>query len=195
MQEIGRVTQAQIQRASLKAGQRPFRYYDPAPLLAVARLRLAPEGAYADGEDGAEQIDVHNALHPDTRNREGVNTLSFNFAGHYAAMRGQFGLHLADGIAGENILIDATRIFTLAELGPSLLIRGDDGREARLADLVVAAPCLEFSQFACLSATPLAPAQTRAALQFLDNGMRGFYARLDGPAAEVRPGDRVFIGA
>jgi hypothetical protein len=37
MREIGSIKQLQIQRATLKQGQRPQRYYDPAPLLVVAR--------------------------------------------------------------------------------------------------------------------------------------------------------------
>ncbi|HNP70789.1 MAG TPA: hypothetical protein PLO33_03845 [Kouleothrix sp.] len=194
MIEIGRVALAQIQRSSLKVGQKPFRYYDPAPLLAVPRLRLTPSGAVGiSGDD--ELLDVHNRQHAATRN-QGPNSLSFGFTSHYAAMRDRFGQHLADGVAGENILIASERAFALADLGAALLIRGDDGREARLTDLIVAAPCVEFSQFACLADGPLTPEQLRAALQFLNDGVRGFYARLaDGPGAEVRPGDRVFVVA
>lgn len=194
MIEIGRVALVQIQRSSLKVGQKPFRYYDPAPLLAVSRLQLTPSGAV--GADGGQMLlDVHNSQHAETRN-QGPNGLSFGFTSHYAAMRSRFGPHLADGVAGENILIASDRTFTLADLGAALVFRGDGGRTARLSGMIVAAPCVEFSQFACLSDTPLTPDQLRTTLQFLNHGVRGFYARLaDGPDAEVRPGDRVFIEA
>lgn len=191
MREIGRVLFMQIQRSSLKAGQRPFAYYDPAPLLVVDRLLLEPSGARAM-HDGQELIDVHNAQHPDSRNR-GENGLSFGFAGHYEAMRERFGPHLTDGIAGENILIDTPGVLTMADLGAAIVFRGDDGREVRLVELEHAPPCVEFSQFAALSDGPMRPEQTRATLQFLGDGMRGFYARLQGESAELRAGDRVFV--
>lgn len=194
MIEIGLVKHLQIQRSSLKIGQKPLRYYDPAPLLAVPGLRLTPSGAA--GSDGThELLDVHNRRHADTRN-QGPNSLSFGFTSHYTAMRDRFGPHLADGVAGENILIASDRTFTLADLGTALVICGPDGRVTRLVDLIVAAPCAEFSQFACFSDMPLTPGELRTALQFLNDGVRGFYARLaDGPDAEVRPGDRVFVQA
>ena len=65
-----------------------------------------------------------------------------------------------------------------------------------VAGLITAAPCVEFSRFVHLSAEPLTSDQLRTTLQFLDGGMRGFYARLaDGqPEAEIRAGDRVRVG-
>jgi hypothetical protein len=59
----------------------------------------------------------------------------------------------------------------------------------------VAAPCVEFSRFANLSADPLTSDQLRTTLQFLDGGMRGFYLRLAAAQAEaeIRAGDRVFV--
>lgn len=194
MIEIGRVALVQIQRSSLKIGSKPFRYYDPAPLLAVPRLRLTPTGAV--GFDGDQELlDVHNSQHAETRN-QGPNGISFGFTSHYQSMRSRFGPHLADGVAGENILIASDRQFALADLGSALVIRGGDGRKLRLADLIVAAPCVEFSQFACVSDAPLTPDELRTTLQFLNDGIRGFYARLaDSADAEVHPGDRVFAEA
>ncbi len=43
-QPIGRIKLVQVQRSSLKAGERPNRYYDPAPLLPVDGLLLSPSG-------------------------------------------------------------------------------------------------------------------------------------------------------
>ena len=45
MREIGLIKLVQIQRSSLKQGQRPQRYYDPTPLLVVERLLLAAPGS------------------------------------------------------------------------------------------------------------------------------------------------------
>jgi len=183
----------QIQRASLKAGQRPHSYYDPAPLLAVPRLRLGPGGVAGLASDGQELIDVHNAAHPDTKNQRGLNGISLNFTSHYQAMRAQFGAHLTDGCAGENILIAADRVYALGELGAELLIYRGDRCVARLTELLVAAPCVEFSRFANFVAEPLTSDALKSTLQFLDGGMRGFYARLadDVGTSLVQAGDRV----
>ncbi len=191
MRELGRIVRLQIQRASLKAGQRPYAYYDPTPLLEVTRLLLTPDGACAPGDDGATIRDIHHALHPHTRNRND-NSLSFGFTGHYAAMRAEFGPYLNNGIAGENILIECPYVVTEAELGAAIVCWGDDGRVVRLGEIIAAPPCVEFTQFALGGDTPPLPEQIRAALQFLDCGMRGFYARLEVPAAELRLGDQVF---
>lgn len=196
MQLIGQVKFVQIQRASLKAGQRPHSYYDPAPLLVVPRLLLGPGGVVGLVSEGQELVDVHNLAHPESKSRQGENGISLNFTGHYQAMRAQFGAHLVDGCAGENILIEADRVYALGDLGAELLIYRGDRCVARLSDLLVAAPCVEFSQFAQVSDQPLGGAELRDVLQFLNGGMRGFYARAasDPADATVQPGDQVFIG-
>jgi hypothetical protein len=195
MREIGLIKHVQLQRSSLKQGQRPQRYYDPAPLLLVERLRLAPGGVSAVSADGVQIIDIHHADHPETKNSQGKNGISFSFTSHYRAMRDRYGAHLADGCAGENILVESDHIWSIDELGASLLIQCADEQLVALANLITAAPCVEFSRFAHLSAEPLTADQLRTTLQFLDGGMRGFYARLaDGHAdAEIRAGDRVFV--
>jgi len=194
MREIGPIKQLQIQRASLKQGQRPQRYYDPAPLLVVARLRLTAGGAIGVDTAGEQLIDVHHAGHSDSKNRQGLNGISIGFTSHYRAMRDRFGGHLADGCAGENILIESDHRWTAEQLGESLAIQCADGWMVALENLIVAAPCVEFSRFAHLSADPLTGDELRSILQFLDGGMRGFYARLAGGQAdaEICPGDRVF---
>src|SRR2546422_3044952 len=53
MRDIGRIVRLQIQRASLKTGEKPTRVYDPTPLLAVDRLALGPDGALGEGSDGS----------------------------------------------------------------------------------------------------------------------------------------------
>lgn len=195
LQEIGRVKLVQIQRASLKAGERPHRYYDPAPLLAVDALVLDEGGCAGLPCDGSRLLDVHHAQHPGSKNQAGLNGISIGFTGHYRQMRERFGEHIADGVAGENILVEADRSFALDDLGAAVVIRLADGTHARLTDLLVAAPCVEFSRFVNLGADPLTADELRATLQFLDGGRRGFYARMAprSPDALVRPGDRVFI--
>lgn len=193
MREIGLIKHVQLQRSSLKRGQRPQRYYDPTPLLLVERLLLAPGGVSAVSADGEPIIDIHHADHPETKNSLGKNGISIGFTGHYRAMRDRYGAHLTDGCAGENILIESDHVWSIDELGAALVIQRADGQLVALADLMIAAPCVEFSRFAHLSAEPLTSDQLRTTLQFLDGGMRGFYARLaDGQAdAEIRAGDRV----
>lgn len=192
MHLIGRITLLQIQRASLKAGERPHSYYDPAPLLELPSLRLTRDGAIGQPAGGDPIVDVHNAGHPQSKNARGKNGTSIGFTSHYQAMRERFGPHLTDGCAGENIVVATERVLGLADLGSELLIVGDDGRCARLGALVVAAPCVEFSRFANFAGEPLSPDELRATLQFLGEGMRGFYARLAEAEAEVKAGDLVY---
>jgi MOSC domain len=192
---IGRITQVQVQRASLKAGERPYRYYDPAPLLAVDGLLLSASGVVGLSAGGEQVIDVHNADHPISKNVRGLNGISIGFTGHYQAMRGRFGPHLTDGIAGENILVESDRGFALADLGERLAIQTSTGALVYLAELLVAAPCVEFSQFAASQGERLPPEALQETLQFLHDGRRGFYATLAGAPGEaiVRAGDRVFV--
>ena len=195
MREIGSIKQLQIQRASLKQGQRPQRYYDPAPLLVVDSLLLAPGGVVGLAADGERIVDVHNASHPSTKNQRGLNGISIGFTVHYQAMRDRCGAHLADGIAGENILVEAERSFTLDDLGEQLAIQCAGGELIYLSNLLVAAPCVEFSQFAAGNGERLPAEALKSTLQFLDGGMRGFYAVLADGQAEtiVRAGGRVFV--
>lgn len=190
--ELGRIVRLQIQRGSLKLGPRGDRdrYYDPAPLLPLDALYIAPDGAAAD--PAGATLDVHNARHPDSKNAAGKNDVSFGFTGHYAAMRARYGAHLTDGIAGENILVACDGPLTLADLAGGLLILGADGRRLELGNVLVAHPCVEFSRFAL--ADPQAPATlVSETLKFLDAGLRGFYAGAESEEpARVEVGDRVY---
>jgi hypothetical protein len=190
MREIGRIKQVQIQRASLKFGERTERYYDPAPLLVVDMLTLSPDGAFGSSGDGGYVIDVHHVSHPGSRNR-GDNWISVGFTSHYREMRARFGNHLTDGCAGENILVDSDSSFTPSTLGERLAIKNaSTGQNVLFAEVIAAPPCVEFSQFAARQT--LSPEQTKEILQFLGNGMRGFYARLDGETGIVRVGDTLY---
>jgi len=45
MRVIGPILRLQIQRSTLKTGEKPHRTYDPRPLLAVPALAVHPDGA------------------------------------------------------------------------------------------------------------------------------------------------------
>jgi hypothetical protein len=187
---IGQVVRLQVQTGSLKVGERPNRRYDPAPITPVARLTVDDGGVTGWDRRGDRLDDVHHRDHPASKNR-GRNAVSVGFTAHYAAMRARFGVHLADGVAGENILVASTA--ELLERDGDLLIEGPDGRRVRLTGLLVAAPCVEFSRFALCR--PIAEDAegplVKGALQFLHRGMRGYYAT-PASAGAVELGDLVY---
>ncbi len=189
---LGRIVRLQIQRSRLKLGEKPNRYFDPAPILAVDELTLTPEGALARTAGGGVLIDIHHAAHPETRNLDRTNDLSVGFTAHYAAMRDRYGAHLVDGCAGENILIEAADRVTLADIAGGLVIQpAGGGRPVRLRVVRHAPPCREFSGYASRSAEPEA---IKGALQFLDGGLRGFYCALSNPVPVlVTIGDVVLV--
>jgi hypothetical protein len=196
MFELGRIKQVQVQRSSLKPGKRLSRYYDPAPLLIVESLELTPDGVFGITTNGNRVIDVHHRNHPMTHNRHRTNGVSLGFTSHYKTMRTQFGEHMVDGCAGENILIETDAIITLSALGNKLAIQSEEtGGLVYLTRLKVAAPCVEFSQYAANHGLPLEAAPLKATLQFLHHGRRGFYATAEAQETPVpvRAGDRVFV--
>lgn len=196
MRHIGSIKQVQIQRSALKLGQKPWRYYNPAPLLIVEKLLLTPRGVIGLTEASEQLVDVHNADHPTSRYAE-VNGISLGFTSHYQQMREKFGVHITDGCAGENILIEATETFQLADLGERLAIQSQEsGQWVYVERLRVAAPCVEFSNFALNDVMPAHAALLRETLQFLDQGRRGFYATyVSEEPSSLRAGDAVYVGA
>lgn len=195
MREIGRILQVQVQRASLKAGKSPHTYYDPAPLLVVERLLLTLRGAVGITTTGEQIIDVHNLDHPESRNR-GDNDLSFGFTSHYERMRARFGEHIVNGVAGENILIEADHDLTEDELGGLIALQqASSDQLIHLGGVIAAPPCVQFSQFALSETLLPSPKDIKETLQFLDHGCRAFYARLAPPfePISVQAGDRVWI--
>jgi hypothetical protein len=196
LREIGIVARLQIQRSSLKIGQKPFRTYDTSPLLAVPRASLSPEGVIALLPDGRTAVDVHHRRHPETRHSE-KNSVSIGFTMNYARMRERFGDHLIDGCAGENILIE-----TMEPIGLNAIERGVsihcvvDNAEVWLRDVQVALPCVEFSRYSLrMPRAETSSADVKETLQYLGGGMRGYYTTPSnhrGPIT-VSIGDRVFI--
>ena len=192
-QAIGTVVRLQIQESSLKVGSKPRRY-DPAPIRSVPALSLSPAGVVGLAADGKTIIDVHHHDHPSSKNRDGENGVSLGFTAHYLAMRQRFGQHLRDGIAGENILIEVDRRFSVEDLADGVVVEGAGGRRLELRPVIVAAPCVEFARYALKFPDGARPdATVTEALRFLDAGMRGFYATYAGEPAVVAIGARVFL--
>jgi len=191
MREIGTIVRLQIQRSPLKTGEKPRRVYDPAPILAVDQLALGPDGVLGFAADHGWIVDIHHRAHPDTKNPDGRNGISLGFTAHYEAMRDRFGSRIGVGCAGENIIVDTARRFTIEELRNGVPILTPDGAElVRLAVLDVAHPCRPFTGWA-LGSTVESEA-LKAHLQFLDGGMRGFYC-VGEATGVVSVGDRVAV--
>jgi hypothetical protein len=190
---IGTVVRLQIQESSLKVGTKPRRY-DPAPIQSVPAISLSAAGVVGLTENGESIVDVHHHDHPSSKNRGGENGISLGFTAHYLAMRRRFGQHLRDGIAGENILIEVDRRFPVEDLANGVVIEGTAGTRLELRQIIVAAPCVEFSRYALKFPDGARPdATVTEALRFLDAGMRGFYATYTGEPAVVEIGARVFL--
>lgn len=191
MRVIGPVTRLQIQRSSLKTGDKPLRRYDPAPLLPVPTLAVSPDGVLGAGPDATWLVDVHHQAHPATKNDDGLHGVSVGFTSHYAAMRAHFGEQILTGCAGENIIVDSDRRFSFDDLAGGLAVLSPDGAErVRLRVLQVAHPCRPFTGWAL--GTTVEPEALKAHLQFLDNGTRGFYCQAD-ETGMVNVGDSLVL--
>jgi hypothetical protein len=190
MRAIGTITRLQIQRGSLKTGEKPTRRYDPGPLLAVPRLNITPDGALG-ARDGEWIVDVHHRAHPLTKNEDGLHGISLGFTSHYDAMRERFGSRIDVGCAGENIIATASKRLAYEELADGVAILSPDGTErVRLRVLQVAHPCRPFTGWA-LGRT-VEPDELKQHLQFLDEGMRGFYCVGEGTGT-VALGDSIAV--
>ena len=188
MELIGTVVRLQVQRSRLKPGPRSTRVYDPAPLLEVPELEVEPRGVVGL-VDGRRVQDVHHADHPDSRHR-GLNGLSLLPRAHYSQLRARFGDHLADGVAGESLLLETEGPWTLTDLRGDLVLETVEGGLLALADPAVAAPCVEFTRF-CLGRQPgRVDDEVAGALAELDDGARGFYLTATG-TGRVVPGARL----
>jgi len=188
---VGTVVRLQVQTGSLKKGVKPSRVYDPSPLLAVAGLRLTPDGAVGIAEDGSEHLDVHHFRHPQTKH-EGGREASFGFTSHYSKMRGEYGDRIVTGCAGENVLVETDRIWRLEDFRRGLAFQSAaTGGVAPLDAVIVADPCVEFSRFS-LGDPAAPPAEVKPVLQFLGEGTRGYCFT---PRSEsiLAPGDRLVL--
>jgi hypothetical protein len=191
MRTIGTIARLQIQRSSLKTGEKPNRVYDPTPLLPVQRLTVTPDGVLGAGGEGGWIVDVHHRAHPETKNEDGLHGVSVGFTSHYAAMRDRFGDHIVVGCAGENVIVTADQVFTYEDLAGGVAIVTADGTErVRLKVLQVAHPCRPFTGWAL--GGRVESDVMKENLQFLDGGTRGFYCVGEG-LGTVAVGDRVVL--
>ena len=63
-------------------------------------------------------------------------------------MRERYGERIRPGCAGENVLVETGREWRLDDFAGGLAFRsGRTGALVRLAEVTVAAPCVEFSRF------------------------------------------------
>ncbi|HYK82008.1 MAG TPA: MOSC domain-containing protein [Gemmatimonadales bacterium] len=191
MHELGQIVRLQVQRSSLKTGEKPVRVYSPARLLVVERLAVGPDGVLGEGPDGAWIVDVHHRAHPATKNEDGAHGVSLGFTGHYRLMRERFGDRITSGCAGENILVEADERVALTDLAGGVACVAADGRTlVRLEVLQVAHPCRPFSGWAL--GAQVEPEVLKETLQFLDEGTRGFYC-LGVGSGIISVGDRVVL--
>ena len=189
MRDLGHIVRLQVQRSSLKTGEKPTRVYDPTPLLTVDRLALGPDGTLGEGRDGSWVVDVHHRAHPRTKNDDGVHGVSLGFTSHYALMRDRFGDRITVGCAGENIIVETERRIAFEDLEGGVVLLTPDGRElARLNVLQVAEPCRPFSGWAL--GDVVEARVLKETLQFLEGGTRGYYCQGTGSGI-VAVGDRV----
>src|SRR2546427_4070316 len=105
MRSLGRIVRLQIQRSTLKTGEKPTRVYDPAPILAVPRLAVGRDGVLGEGSDGSWLVDVHHRAHPDTKNEDGAHGVSPGFTSHYALMQQRVGDRIVPGCPGQDFLV------------------------------------------------------------------------------------------
>jgi hypothetical protein len=178
MRVIGPILRLQVQRSTLKTGEKPNRTYDPRPLLAVPALAVHPDGA-CGAMDGGWVVDVHHRAHPETKNEDGLHGLSVGFTSHYAAMQQRFGPHVTMGVAGENIIVDTDRHVTWDDVALGCTVLDAAGQEVvRLRVLQPAHPCRPFTGWAL--GERVEAQVLKEHLQFLDDGMRGYYAVAEG---------------
>jgi hypothetical protein len=195
MKRLGTIQFVQVQRNPLKEDTGSGRVYDPAPVMRVDDLQLTPEGVMGITRNGETIVDVHHRQHPGSRNRKNTNGISLNFLANYDRIRSRFSrseTEIGTGVAGENLVIASNADFDADEIGSRLAIKTRDGQWIYLDDVMVIAPCAEFSTY--IAGRPLEAPQMRDTLQFLSDGTRGFYATLSDHEANpiIRAGDEVY---
>ncbi|HJV89505.1 MAG TPA: MOSC domain-containing protein [Holophagaceae bacterium] len=187
MRRLGTIIRIQIQLDRLKSGEEPRRIFDPRPIRSVAEAWVGPEGLVAPWGEG-QVLDVHHRNHPHSRNREGRNAVSLGFEGHYALMRTRFGERLSLGAAGENFIVSGAEVVTAGMLAGGVILRLGGGGELRLREVHPAPPCAPFAQWALGHPEgEVDPQARKEALVALGEGIRGFYACMEG-AEPVRVG-------
>src|SRR5256885_7832965 len=87
MRDVGEIVRLQIQRSSLKTGEKPNRRYDPTPLLTVERLPLTPRGALGPSDGGGPGLGGPPPPPPPTKKQNGVHRAAVGGAARSLAPR------------------------------------------------------------------------------------------------------------
>jgi|SRR5579875_206987 len=193
MTDVGEIVRLQVQTAELKVGPLGRRRYEPAPIRVAESLYLDEGGVEGRDARGMILSDVHHHDHPAGKNPRYRHGVSLLFTSQYSVMRGRFGEHVIDGVAGENILVDTERMIMPEDIEGGIIIEAGDG-ERQLSLVKPVEPCVEFTRY-CLRRAPEehADPELNEAILFL-RGRRGYYMAYDGPPVTLRAGDRVRLG-
>jgi hypothetical protein len=195
LQILGKVKLTQLQPNGLIIERPSGYFYDHTRLMSTDRLTISPLGIEATTPDGERVLDIHHIEHP-AKAYDPDDLVCIGFTSHYAAIRAQFGEHIRDGFAGENIIIECQQEIWPEQLGQRVAIENSSTGTIAYLDVVrFAAPCSEFSHFVANRQEKKLPAQElKAVLQFLGNGRRGFLLMLAIGQAPitVQPGDVVY---
>ena len=194
--QIGKVKLTQLQPTGLIIDTPSGEYYDTSRLVVVDQLRITPLGVEATTAEGEHVLDIHHINHPG-KAYDKDDLICIGFTSHYKAMRDNFGDHMVDGIAGENIIIEFEEEIWPEDIGQKIAIENTNTGKLVLLNLVrFAAPCSTFSHYAAQSQHEKLPAdQLKSVLQFLGNGRRGFLFLLSDHQEDafVQPGDKVYL--
>ncbi len=197
MEKIGTIEQLQIQQNPLKTQINDKKIvYDPSSIMVLQEIRLTTFGIVGILDFLNKEmayLDVHHLRHPLSRFR-GDNKISIGFTSHYQRMRKEFGAHLRDGSAGENIIIKSDHLVSPDELGQRLAIRSRiHDSLIYLSDIKPIPPCEPFVRYA-RDRPALSPTETQSDLKLLSGGLRGYYTEVESAVEEaiVRIGDTVY---
>jgi hypothetical protein len=192
---VGKIINLQVQTRSMKQmladGRRVYQPGDA--LVPVDEIMVDTDGITAL-IDGLVVIDKHNATHPESHNN-GANPVSVGFTSHYDNIRAQFGEHVTDGLAGENIIVETTAHIAESVVDADIVFKTASGDFIILQDVYAMPPCEPFTRY-CMS---LAPSEGEAkaiksGLQFLSKGVRGFAGTPNNAEKiKLRVGDKMLV--
>jgi hypothetical protein len=196
IKDLGLVKLVQLQPNGLIIEKDGGYFYDESRRVEVPQLIINKRGIEAATPEGDHVFDIHHLDHPD-KEYDDDDLVCIGFTSHYDKMRERFGEHMVYGSAGENIIIEYPDEIWLDDLNGQIAFENQEtGELIILDDVIVAAPCEEFSHFAARSQDERLPAgELKEILKFLNNGRRGFLMVLKDSQGEgiVRPGDKVFV--
>ena len=199
-QASGVVTLVQVQPNGLiidNPGAGPAKhFYDASRRVEFDRLQISARGIEATLPSGERVLDIHHLDHPG-KAYDDDDLICVGFSTHYDAMRREFGEHMVDGVAGENIIVEYPAEVWPEDLGGSLTIENRvTGETAVLNFVSFAEPCTEFSRFCLQRPHGHVPGpRLGEVLRFLGGGRRGFLLLIDASQdpITVGRGDRVFL--